>query len=290
MNSNPVREKLGRGEAAIGTWSSTGDPSVIELLARTGLDWLTVDFEHNPIDVSTAINCLRGMMGTECVPFARVPSNDPIWTKRVLDIGFLGVVVPDVRSPEEVERAVKGARYRPAGERGIGSTRGSLIYGGDYYQKANDLTMVVCMIEHPDAVRQIDDIMRVPGLDVAFIGPNDLASSMGVPIGLDNKHPDHMAAVAKVLAAGRRHGVAAGIHCIDGAEVARRIEQGFQWMPIASDSRVLRWGMEFQLKDAKAKGVKASGGSMKGPASATATAPAGATRDGKKDASGKAFY
>lgn len=290
MNTNPVREKLARGEAAIGTWSSTGDPGVIELLARTGLDWLTVDFEHNAIDVTTAINCLRGMMGTECVPFARVPWNDLTWIKRALDIGFLGVVVPDVRSPEEVEKVVRDAKYRPMGERGIGSTRGMLVYGADYVSQANSLTMTVVMIEHPDAVRRIDDIMAVPGLDIVFIGPNDLASSMGVPLGLDNRNPDHMAAVAKVLDAGSRHGVPVGIHCLDGAEVARRIQQGFRWMPIASDSRVLRWGMESQLKDAKVNGVRAGGGSMNGPASRTTGSPAGATRDGKKDASGKTFY
>jgi 2-keto-3-deoxy-L-rhamnonate aldolase RhmA len=140
------------------------------------------------------------------------------------------------------------------------------------------------MIEHPDTVRRIDDIMRVPGLDVAFIGPNDLANSMGVPIGLDNKHPDHVAAVAKVLDAGKRHGVAVGIHCIDGAEVARRIEQGFQWMPIASDARVLRWAMELQLKEARSKGVRAGGVTAKAGAGAAAGA------DGNKDASGKTFY
>jgi 4-hydroxy-2-oxoheptanedioate aldolase len=285
MDKNPVREKLARGEATIGTWSSTGDASVVELLARTGLDWVNVDFEHNPIDTSGAINCLRAMLGTQCVPFARIPWNDPVWTKRVLDIGFLGVVVPDVRSPEEVVKAVKGARYRPKGERGIGSTRGSLIYGADYYDKANDLTMVVCMIEHPDAVRNIDDILRTPGLDVAFIGPNDLANSLGLPLGLDNRHPDHIAAVSKVLEAGKRTGVPVGIHCIDGAEVSRRIEQGFQWMPIASDARVLRWGMEMQLKEARSKGVKAGGAVTKAPAaSVTAGVPA------KKGEAAKSFY
>lgn len=282
MNTNPVREKLARGEAAIGTWSTTGDASVIELLARSGLDWVTVDLEHNPIDVSGAVNCLRAMLGTECASFARIPWNELTWIKRALDMGFLGVVVPDVRSPEEVAKIVRDAKYRPLGERGIGSTRGMLVYGADYVAKANSLTMTVCMIEHPDAVRRIDDIMRVPGLDIVFIGPNDLASSMGLPLGLDNRHPDHMAAVAKVLEAGRRNGMPVGIHCIDGAEVARRIEQGFQWMPIASDARLLRWAFEEHLKTARAKGVKAGG--------VTGKAGGAAGADGRKDPSGKTFY
>ncbi|MEX0762772.1 MAG: aldolase/citrate lyase family protein [Dehalococcoidia bacterium] len=251
MDKNPVKEKLARGEASVGTWVSGGDASVVDILARAGLDWLNLDFEHNPIDVSTAVNCLRAMGGTDTVPFARVPWNDPVWIKRVLDIGFLGVVVPDVKSPDEAGAAVRASRYRPDGVRGIGSSRGALMYGSDYFAKANDLVTVVCMIEDANAVKQIDDILAVPGIDVAFIGPNDLANSLGVPLGLDNQHPDHIAAVQKVVDAGKRAGVPVGIHCADGAEVARRIEQGMQWMPIASEARVLKWGFEQQLKMVK---------------------------------------
>ena len=99
-----VKEKLAAGEPSIGTWSSSGDPTVVEVLARTELDWINLDFEHNPIDVSTAIHCLRALGGTGKAPFARIPWNDPVWIKRVLDIGFLGVVVPDVKSPDDARR------------------------------------------------------------------------------------------------------------------------------------------------------------------------------------------
>ena len=184
-----VKEKLAAGEPSIGTWSSSGDPTVVEVLARTGLDWINLDFEHNPIDVSTAIHCLRAMGGTGKAPFARIPWNDPVWIKRVLDIGFLGVVVPDVKSPDDARRAVAAARYRPEGVRGIGSARGMLVYGDDYYDKANDMVTVVCMIEDVEAVAKIDDILAVPGVDVAFIGPNDLANTLGVPVGNDNQAP-----------------------------------------------------------------------------------------------------
>ena len=165
-----VKEKLAAGEPSIGTWSSSGDPTVVEVLARTELDWINLDFEHNPIDVSTAIHCLRALGGTGKAPFARIPWNDPVWIKRVLDIGFLGVVVPDVKSPDDARRAVAAARYRPDGVRGIGSARGMLVYGDDYYERANAMITVVCMIEDAGAVAQIDDILAVPGVDVAFIG------------------------------------------------------------------------------------------------------------------------
>ena len=193
MDVNPVKAKLAQNMPSLGTWSASGDPSVIEtLLHTTEFDWVTLDFEHNAIDVSTAVHCLRAGNGSGKPMFARIPSNDPIWVKRVLDIGFTGIVVPDVKNEEEAERAVVAAKYRPRGLRGIGSTRGQLVYGSDYYQKANDIIMVVCMIEDWRAVDRIDKIMEVPDLDVCFVGPNDLASSLGVPTGLDNKHPDHI--------------------------------------------------------------------------------------------------
>ncbi len=248
MDINPVKAKLAQNLPSLGTWSASGDPTVIEtLLHTTDLDWVTLDFEHNPIDVSTAVHCLRAGNGSGKPIFARIPNNDPIWVKRVLDIGFTGIVVPDVKDEEEAELAVSAAKYRPRGLRGIGSTRGQLVYGSDYYTKANELMMVICMIEDWRAVDRIDQIMQVPDLDVCFVGPNDLASSLGVPTGLDNRHPDHVKAVETVVAAGKKHGVATGIHCIDGNEASRRIEQGMTWFPIASDVRLLKSAVDAEL-------------------------------------------
>ncbi len=253
MDSNPVKEKLKRGEPSIGTWSTTGDPAAVEIMARqTELDWINIDFEHNPIDVSSAINCLRAAEGSGKPLFARIPWNDKVWIKRILDIGFMGIVVPDVKSPEEAEAAVQAAKYRPRGIRGIGSSRGQLVFGPDYYANANDMTLVVIMIEDPVAVDCIDDIMQVPGVDVCFIGPNDLANMMDLPTGMDNQAPRHIEAVQKVVGAGKRNGVATGIHTGSGEEAARRIKQGMQWFPIGSDARMLKMGVDGQLAAMKA--------------------------------------
>ena len=248
MDSNPVIDKMKRGEATVGTWSTTGDPSVIEVMAyMTDLDWITVDFEHNAIDVSTAVNCLRAAQGSGTPMFARVPYGEKVWIKRILDIGFMGIVAPDVKNAEQAREIVQAAKYAPDGIRGIGSARGQIAYGPNFFKKANEMTLVVIMIEDPDAVDQIDEIMAVPGVDVCFIGPNDLAQNMGVPIGLDNKHPDHIAAVKKVVDAGKRHGVFTGAHTASGEEAARRIKQGMQWFPISSDAGMLKMGIEGQL-------------------------------------------
>ena len=211
MRKNVVKEKLQSGEPSIGTWIATGNPLVAEILSHSGFDWLTVDMEHNAIDMETLLACFYAIATTDTVPFVRVPWNDPQILKRVLDIGAYGVVVPNIKSPEEAELAVQACRYPPEGFRGVGGLRGRLYGGPDYYEKANEEIAVVLMIEDAEAVRRIAEICNVQGIDVLFIGPNDLASSLGVPTGYDNPHPDHKAAVRQVLETGeavqspRRH-------------------------------------------------------------------------------------
>ena len=239
MRKNVVKEKLQRGEPSLGTWISTGHPLVAEILAHAGFDWLTVDMEHNAIDMQEVQACFYAIATTNTIPFVRVPWNDPQILKRVLDIGAYGVVVPNIKSPEEAELAVQACRYPPEGFRGVGSLRGRLYGGPDYLEKANEEIAVILMIEDTEAVRRIAEICDVPGIDALFIGPNDLAASLGVPGGYDNPHPDHKAAVTQVLDTGKRFNVPVGIHCGSGKEVNRRIEEGFLWMPIASDVRLL---------------------------------------------------
>ncbi len=239
MRKNIVKEKMGRGEPSIGTWVSSGSPLMAEVLSHAGFDWLTVDLEHNAIDMESLLACFYAISTTDTVPFVRVPWNDPQILKRVLDIGAYGVVVPNVRTPEEAERAVQACRYAPEGFRGVGSTRGRLYGGPDYLEKANEEIAVVLMIESTDGVRRIAEICDVPGVDALFIGPQDLASSLGVPGGYDNPHPDHKAAVRQVLDTGRRFNIPVGIHCSGPEEANRRIEEGFLWLPIVSDVRFL---------------------------------------------------
>ena len=249
MRKNLVKEKLRRGEPSIGTWVSSGDPLVTEVLSHTGLDWLSVDMEHNAIDLRDVQACFQAMASTDTVPFARVPWNDPQVLKRVLDIGAYGVVVPNVKAPEEAELAVQACRYPPDGFRGAGTIRGQLYGGSDYYQGANEEIAVVLMIEDALAIRRIAEICDVPGIDVLFIGPSDLALSLGLPPGYDNRHPDHVAAVRQVLDTGKRFDIPVGIHCGSAEEVNRRIEEGFLWMPILSDVRLLARAVDTALTE-----------------------------------------
>jgi len=157
----------------------------------------------------------------------------------VLDIGAYGVVIPNVLDRREAEQAVAACRYPPEGIRGVGTLRGRLYGGPDYIDAANREIAVIAMIEHIDAVNRAEDIMSTPGVDAIFIGPNDLAASMGLPLGLDNPHPEHQKAVAHVLAVGKRLGLPVGIHCGSVEAVNQRIAEGFLWLALSTDAGFL---------------------------------------------------
>ena len=250
MRENPVKQLLKAGRPAIGTWLTLGDPLATETLAHLGFDWLNVDMEHSSIDVRETRGLFQVINTTDVVPTARVPWNDHVWIKRVLDAGAYGVVVPMVRSREEAERAVAACRYPPAGMRSIGSGRNHYAFRGtqeNYLAHANDQLLVIIQIEHADAIRRLDDILSVPGIDAAFIGPNDLCASMGLPPSTDSTHPDFEAAISRVVTASQKHGVAPGIHTSSGAALNKRLEQGFRYMGLANDQRLLIKGAADEL-------------------------------------------
>jgi 4-hydroxy-2-oxoheptanedioate aldolase len=132
----------------VGTWLCLGNPLAAEILAHVGFDWLTVDMEHNAIDVADTQALLQAIATTDTMPFVRVPWNDPQIIKRVLDIGAYGVVIPNVLDRREAEQAVAACRYPPDGIRGVGTLRGRLYGGPDYTDGANRGIAVIVMIEH----------------------------------------------------------------------------------------------------------------------------------------------
>lgn len=247
MRRNPVREKLRRGEPSIGTWLCLPDPTAARLLACVGFDWLTVELEHAPVNIETAVETFgvvaaQGALGTGTVPLVRVPFNTTENIKRVLDNGAFGIVVPMVNSREEAQAVVDAARYAPLGKRSVGGFLHAVNFGtdpGTYYDRANEEVLVVVQTEHVDAVERADEILSVPGIDAFFIGPNDLLKSMGRRPAMDSDDPGFVEAIDHLLAMGRKHGVAAGIHTTDAAAARRRVEQGFQFVAVASDVAML---------------------------------------------------
>jgi len=242
MKTNHARARLKRGEPSIGTWLTLPDPVSARLMARVGFDWLTVELEHTPVNFETAAQSFAVIAGSGCVPLARVPWNTGENIKRVLDTGAYGIVVPMVNSRAEAEAAVRAARYQPLGERSIGGQLHAANFDTDpatYYARANDEILVVLMAEHIKAIEAAEDIIRVPGIDVIFIGPNDLHNSMGKKPMFDSNDKMFTDAVQHILKTARKHGVAPGIHVLDAEAARRRLAEGFQFIAITSEAGMM---------------------------------------------------
>lgn len=254
MRVNHARKRLAAGEPSIGTWLSIPSPEAAGFVAQVGFDWLTVDAEHNPVEFLTLARMFSEIAKSGTAPMVRIPWNTPENFKRVLDAGAWGVVVPMVNTREEAEQAVQATRYHPLGRRSVGGGRHAMSFETDsksYYSRANDEILLVLQIEHIEGVENADEILSVPGVDACFIGPNDLGASMGLGLGVPLEHdePRIVEAIEHVRATARKHGVAPGIHT-SGAEAANmRIEQGFQFLALASELRYLVAGLAQALQD-----------------------------------------
>jgi 4-hydroxy-2-oxoheptanedioate aldolase len=246
MRPNAVKRALKAGQASVGSWLSLGSITASRFLARAGFEWLTVDIEHSLVDWETATHMFASIADAGCIALARVPSNRHDHIKRVLDNGAHGIVVPMVNSREEAQAAVAACLYPPAGNRSVGGSVHALNFGGtapDYYARANDELLIVLQCEHIQAVEHADEIFSVPGIDAIFVGPNDLAASMRGPDGRPPSGETTAQAMKRILDACRRHGVAPGLHCTSGEEARHRIEEGWQFVAIASELRLMLNGV-----------------------------------------------
>ncbi len=239
MKKNRVKELWREGKAAIGTWLVLGSPITAEIIAHMGFDWVVIDTEHGSIDIGMTQSIIQAISATDTVPIVRVPWNDPALIKRALDAGAYGLVIPMVNSREEAISAVRASRYPPVGVRSYGGPRARLYGGIDYFEHANEEIVVIVQIEHIEAVDHVDEIVSVEGVDAFFIGPADLAISMGLKPGLDQTDSKHIEAVSKVLAAGKKHHVLGGILVASPEAVNERISQGFQFIALGSDEGFL---------------------------------------------------
>ncbi len=247
MRANAVKKALRAGQPSVGTWLSLGSIPAARFLARAGFAWLTIDIEHSLVDWETTAHMLGAIADAGCTALARVPSNRHDHIKRVLDNGAHGIVVPMVNSREEALAAVAAARYPPVGTRSVGGSLHVLNFdttANEYYARADGEILVVLQCEHIRAVEDADAIFSVPGIDAIFVGPNDLAASMR---GRDGSPPGGEAtarAMRHVLETCRKHHVAPGLHCADAAEARARIAEGWQFVAVGSELRMMLDGAE----------------------------------------------
>ena len=259
MRENTVKRMWSEGKPTVGAWLNMPDAFAAEVMARIGFDWLCVDMQHGIIDYGQAWPMLQAISTTDVVPLVRVPWNEPSIIMKMLDAGAWGVVVPLINTRAAAAAAVAACRYPPAGIRSFGPTRATVYAGADYAGRANDEVLCIVMIETRQALENLDDIMSVPGVDACYIGPADLSLALGLPPRADSDEPAHVAAVARILEAARRHKVVPGIHTASPAFAARCTEQGFQMVTLTSDVACLGRGAWRDLQELR-EATKAQGG------------------------------
>jgi len=218
-------------------------PLAAEILAQVGFDWLWIDLEHTALSLETVHRMIQATQGTETVPIVRVAWNLHWLAKPVLDMGAMGVIIPQVNSKQEAVDAVQAFRYPPEGVRGLFPGIAALRWGlsvPEYLKIANNEIMAILLIEHIEAVNRIDEILTVPGIDLIFVGPGDLSASMGL-LG-QTTHTRVEEAIQKVLAATKKANVPVGITAASADDANRRIQQGFQFIFVGTDMGFLTSG------------------------------------------------
>jgi 4-hydroxy-2-oxoheptanedioate aldolase len=211
LRQNRLKERIMGGEVVVGTFMFTSSPAVMEILGHAGLDFVIVDTEHattSPFDTVTLGNLVRAAEVSGVVPLVRLPERSRVMTQKVLDAGAMGIVVPWVKTREDMVEAVRDTKYSPLGRRGAcyltKAANYSAGFTGDYWEAANMNTMVVPLIENQEAVDNLDEILGVEGVDFAFFGGRDYSMSLGHP-NVDN--PDTRAALKRAHEVCERHGV-----------------------------------------------------------------------------------
>jgi len=236
QNSTYFREKLERGGIPLGTIVSFNDPAITEALARD-LDFVWIDSEHGAMSLPIIQGHVMATRGSRAAAIVRVPWNDPVLIKPVLDLGAHGIVVPLVRTAADAQRAVAACKYPPDGIRGYWPRRPSeygRLSGPEFVKQLNDAVMVILQIEHIEAVNNIDEMLRVPGITSVVIGSNDLSASLGV-LG-QPRHPQVLGAIDNVIAAAKKAGVHVGIGIDNDSTVINEwIAKGMEWVAMGSD-------------------------------------------------------
>jgi len=243
-------EKIRKGGVCIGVGITFTDATATEALCDL-LDFVWIDMEHNPLSLAAVQGHLMAVKGTGVTPLVRVPWNDPVLIKRILDIGAQALLIPFVQNAEEARRAVAACRYPPAGIRGITTSGRGSHYGRvtDYLKKADAEICVLLQVETGEALARIEEIASVDGVDGVFIGPSDLSASLG-HIG-NSQHPEVQAAIEDAVRRLTAIGKPAGILTSVEAEARRYIDWGYRFVAVGTDL-----GLLARNADALARGFK----------------------------------
>lgn len=211
---NTLKKRLINREKTIGSWLVIPNESSAEIMANSGFEWLVIDMEHAPIGVAEASRLIRIIDLAGLPALCRLPDNDPVVAKNVLDAGASGIIIPRVESRAEAEKAIDATYYPPGGKRGVGLARAQAYgFGFERYRnQMDDSLVVIVMIESKKGIENVEAIANTPGIDGLFIGPYDLSASFGLIGKLD--HPEIKASLSKVIEAATVAGIGCGLHVV----------------------------------------------------------------------------
>jgi 4-hydroxy-2-oxoheptanedioate aldolase len=241
---NRLRQIWREGRPTFGAIATIPSIQTVQIMARSGIDWIIVDLEHGPIDLGSAHAMIVATSGTPCVPLARIAANEPWLAKAPMDLGAMGINFPMICTAEAAEQAVRSVRYPPRGDRLWGPFHAPFRWGvsmPDYMAAADDDMVCMITIEHVDAVERIDQIMATPGIDVAVIGPGDLATSIGKGGRPDD--PEVVALMARAETAILKSGVPIGGVARTARQANEMIARGYVALALGFDWSLFQRGI-----------------------------------------------
>lgn len=247
---NIIRQTLAAGKPSVGSWLNLGAPLAAEIMAAAGYPWLCIDAEHTPYDMDSIAHMLRAIESRGALPLVRAWDHAPQTAARLLDAGARGICFPHVSTPEQADSLGRSMRYPPRGYRSIGSSRCTTL-SPDYRSLADDDVLCIVQIEDMEGIGNAQAIARVRDVDIGFLGPTDLAASMGVEAG----SAAHEQALQSFREGCARGGKPSGIPAADGSAARRRIREGFQFIDLSCDMTLLQASAAAELDIALSVGA-----------------------------------
>lgn len=250
---NPFTHALAALEKQVGLWVSMASPSAAAIIAPSGYDWVVIDMEHTHADLGDVLGQLQAFEASDTSAIVRVPWNDAVTVKRILDIGAMGLMFPMIQNVEEARAAVASTRYPPHGNRGYAGSTHATKFGRitDYVENINTEMTVILQLETAEAIAQAEEIAAVEGVSGVFFGPADIAADIGQtgkPM-----HPDVWALVKPVAANLRAQGIACGTLVLDAQFAAELLNESFTFVASGLDTAVLSRGADGLLADVKGR-------------------------------------
>lgn len=253
MSVNRMKEAWASGSPAFGLWSAIPDAFAIELVAGLDLDYVCVDGQHGIVDYASMVSMVRAIQFAGAAPVVRIPQNEPWMIMRALDAGALGVIVPLVNDAGEAARAVSACRFPPDGVRSYGPIRASGVVGSKAPADLGAEVVCIVQIETREGLENAEEIAAIPGLDGVYVGPADLALSLGLSLDSAGEDPGHVEAVERIREACQKNGIAVGVHGASGVSAREYAERGYSMVNVGVDYLLLTDAVRREVDEARSR-------------------------------------